>query len=151
MVTERVKELAKEQGFRSGRELAAYVVDPETGKPWSHQRLFNLYNGKKEYDFGDLRALASALGTTAERLLGISPSALPAQVQRLVDQFATEIMRYWQDARAGQAERRALISTVREAWRRGVRLAMEYWEMEVARPVPQEPGHDTRPSRPRRS
>lgn len=151
LVTERVKELAKEQGFRSGRELAGSVLDEATGKPWSHQRLFNLYHGKKEYDFGDLRALASALGTTVERLLDIRPPTLPPPVQRLVDQFTAELMHYWQDVRAGQAERRALIASVREAWRRSVRVVMDYWEMEVSRPVRQEPSPDTRPSRPRRA
>lgn len=115
----------------------------------SHQWLFSLYKGKQAYGLDDLDRIAEVLGTTTERLLGIGPAYLPAPVQRTVDDFADDIMRNYQHPTAGAPERRALLSITKDAWRRHVIAAMDYWRDEIERPPARERGYRTTPSRPR--
>lgn len=139
-VTERIHDLRREQAM-SGRELARRL-----GR--SHSWLANLFNGKQAYGLDDIDAIATVLGTTAERLLGIPPSSLPGPVQRLMDDLAEDVMAHYRHPAAGQPEQRALLRIIRNAWRRAVKVDMGYWEAEITMPRQPEPGYDTTPSRP---
>lgn len=145
-ITGRIKDISQEQGI-SGRELGRRL-----GK--SHGWLSGLFSGRQPYDLDDIAAIAKELAVPIEHLIGAgaymaAAGYLPPPVQRLVDTFAEAVLRRYTRPGVTAGQRRALLRVVTEAWKY-VERGMTYWEQEISRTVPREPGFgDTKPSRPR--
>ena len=145
-ITERIRDISREQGI-SGRELGRRL-----GK--SHGWLSGLFSGRQPYDLDDISAIARELTVPIEHLIGAGAYAtaagyLPPPVQRLVDTFAEAVLRRYTRPGVTAGQRRALLRVVTEAWKY-VERGMTFWEEEISRTVPKEPGFgDTKPSRPR--
>lgn len=130
-ITGQIRELTHQQGM-SGRELARQLGV-------SHTWLQNRYSDLVPYTLDDLGRIADVLGVEVEELVGVGvyaePAFLPPEVQRAVDQFATDVMARYERQDITDRQRSALLRIVREAWKY-VEKGMTYWERELTRVVP---------------